>query len=470
MKLFTVDELKSITGGTLLQPGRSSGISGVAIDSRNVRPGDLFVALPGERHDGHEFVRAAAEAGAAGAMVTRAVPEAEGLFVLQVDDARKAIASLAERHRMRFAIPVVGVTGSVGKTTTKEMVAAILGQRWNTLKSEGNFNNELGLPLTLFRLNGEYEAAVLEMGMRGSGQIAALAQIAHPTAAVITNVGETHIEILGTVEAIAAAKAELAEALPESGVLALNADDPYVSAMAERTRAKVLLYGRNVGPRRADIWAYDVESLGLEGVRFRLGGAVSGLIRVPLPGEHNVGNALGAVAVAWGLGLTLDEFARGLLAYQAAPHRLILLYGRHGQHVIDDTYNANPASMRATLRLLGETPCAGKRVAVLGDMLELGSRANEAHREVGAAVQQVGVDILIAFGSLSGYVAEGARSAGFDPSRIFALQHKEQVFEKVHDLTGPGDVVLVKGSRGTRMEEVVDVLVQGRERQGTHNG
>lgn len=462
MRLFNVGELESITGGRLLQPGSQPQVSGVTIDSRNVKTGDLFVAFPGERHDGHEYVLAAAQAGAVGAMVTRAVEAPESVFLLQVDDARSAIAALAGHHRMRFNIPVVGVTGSVGKTTTKEMVAAVLGQRWKTLKSEGNFNNELGLPLTLFRLDEGYEAAVLEMGMRGAGQIASLAGIAHPTAGVITNVGETHIEILGSVAAIAAAKGELAEALPPEGLLALNADDPYVVAMASRARAKTLFFGRESRHHAADLWASEVETMGLEGIRFRLCGAMEGLIRVPLPGEHNVLNALGAITVAWGLGLTKEQISGGLMAYQAAPHRLILLRGAEGQHVIDDTYNANPASMRATLRLLGETPCAGRRIAILGDMLELGSRANEAHREAGAAAREAGVDLLIAFGPLSGYVAEGARSAGLDPSHVFAMQHKEQVFERVLELTGRDDVVLVKGSRGMRMEEVVDVIVKGK--------
>lgn len=461
MNLFSAEEIARITLGQLLAGNPGSCAAGVTIDSRSVHPGDLFAALPGERHDGHDFAPAAVRQGAAGVLVTQAMEVPAGAFAVQVSDAREALALLAGHHRSRFAIPVVGVTGSVGKTTTKEMVAAVLQQRWKTLKSEGNFNNELGLPLTVFKLDSTYEAAVLEMGMRGAGQIRALARIARPTAGVITNVGETHIEILGSVEAIAAAKAELVEAIPSDGVVALNGDDPLVAGMSNLASGRVILYGRGANGRRNDIGATNVKTLGLEGLRFELVGALSGEIHVPLPGEHNVLNALGAIAVAWGLGLTIEDFRQGLLAYKAAPHRLALVNGAGGQHVIDDTYNANPASMRATLRLLGETPCTGRRVAVLGDMLELGSRASEAHREVGAAAVESGVGVLVAYGPLSGYVAEGARSAGMDPANIHALQDKERVFERVLGQSGPGDVVLVKGSRGMRMEEVVEALVHG---------
>lgn len=462
MSLFSLREIESLTGGELLQTGRTDSVSGVVIDSRMIRPGDLFVALPGERHDGHSFVAAAAAAGAAGVLVTSPIEVPDGVFAVQVSDGRRAMAALAAHHRSRFDIPVVGVTGSVGKTTTKEMIAAILQQRWNTLKNEGNYNNELGLPLTIFHLSGNIQAAVLEMGMRGTGQIADLARIAGPTAGVITNVGETHIEILGSVEAIADAKAELAEAIPEGGPIALNADDPHVAAMAGRTRGRVIFYGRRGQHHEPDIRAENIVTMGLEGVRFRATGAIEGEIHVPLPGDHNVWNALAAISVAWGLGLGIEEFNRGFKAYRAAPHRLVLLGGAAGQHVIDDTYNANPASMRATLKLLGETPCSGKRVAVLGDMLELGSRAAEAHRETGAATRAAGIDLLVAFGPMSGYVADGARTAGFDPSRIFAMQHKEQVIDRVLSLTGPADVVLVKGSRGMHMEDVVEALVNGK--------
>lgn len=479
MILFSAQQIAALTGGTL-QPdsGIATDVAGVSIDSRTTLPGDLFVCLKGERRDGHEFIQAAAQKGAAGALITEPIAEPSafppGFFIVRVEDATKALGQLAEFHRMRFHLPVVGITGSVGKTTTKEMTAAILGQQWKTLKNEGNYNNELGLPLTLFKLDHSYGACVLEMGMRGTGQIRKLAAIANPSAGIITNVGETHIELLGSVTAIAAAKRELAEAIPADGLIALNADDPNVSAMAAHTAAKVIYFGlghddSGGGDPNAhysdhdsqhDFWAENVETLGLGGVKFSLRGAANEELLVPIPGRHNVINALAAISIAWGLGVPADQFAPGLLAYVGAPHRMVMLHGAAGQQVIDDTYNANPASMRAVLRLLAETPCAGKRVAILGDMLELGSRAAEAHREVGATAAAAGVQLLIAYGPLSGYVAEGARSGGLEPFVIHALQNKELAITKALELTGSGDVVVIKGSRGMIMEEIVEALIQ----------
>ena len=471
MVLFSAPQIADLTGGTL-QPDSGNGIvaevAGVSIDSRTTSVGDLFVCLKGERRDGHEFIQAAAQKGAVGALITEPLPDSAGaamppgFFTVRVEDATQALGQLAEFHRKRFHLSTVAITGSVGKTTTKEITAAILGQQWKTLKNEGNYNNELGLPLTLFKLDHSYGACVLEMGMRGTGQIRKLAAIANPNAGIITNVGETHIELLGSVAAIAAAKRELAEAIPADGLIALNADDPNVAAMAAHTAGKIIYFGLDKDGSRRDFWAENVQPLGLGGVKFSLRGAVNAELLVPIPGRHNVINALAAISIAWGLGVTADQFAPGLLAYAGAPHRMVMQQGAGGQQVIDDTYNANPASMRAVLRLLAETPCTGKRVAILGDMLELGSRAAEAHREVGAAAAAAGVQLLISYGPLSGYVAEGARSGGLEPSVIHALQNKELAITKALELTGSGDVVVIKGSRGMVMEEIVEALI--------HNG
>ena len=296
MILFSASQIAALTEGTLqLDSGIAADVAGVSIDSRSTSPGDLFVCLKGERHDGHEFIQAAAQKGAAGALITEPIAEPAaaalppGFFTVRVEDATKALGQLAHFHRMRFHLPVVGITGSVGKTTTKEMTAAILGEQWKTLKNEGNYNNELGLPLTLFKLDHSYGACVLEMGMRGSGEIRKLAEIANPGAAIITNVGETHIELLGTVAAIAAAKRELAEAIPDDGMIALNADDPNVAAMAAHTAGKIIYFGMSKnssgagsgsgasrgsasGDGSRDFWAENVETLGLDGVIFSLRG------------------------------------------------------------------------------------------------------------------------------------------------------------------------------------------------------
>lgn len=473
---MTVRELLEATAGRLVRGALDDRFTGVSTDSRSVQAGDLFVPLRGERFDGHQFIGEALAARAAGFLLERAgagwLPSDEGggAFAVAVEDTLVALQRLAAFYRRRFAIPVVGVTGSVGKTTTKDLIAAVLGSRWRTVATKGNLNNEIGLPLTVFRLNSASEAACFELGMRGLGQIRTLAEIIRPTVGVVTNVGETHLELLGSQENIARAKAELIEALPPDGVAVLNADDPRVLAMAQISPARVVCYGllrpgERPEERRLDVAGEAVESHGVRGVSLTLlAGEQRQAVKLPIPGVHNARNALAAAAVGVALGLTLAGVARGLEQVRLTEMRLQVERGREGFLLINDAYNASPASVRAALELLVESRSGGQAVAVLGDMLELGEGTAEAHRKIGEYAAQLGVDRLVGVGPLSANTVRGAQEAGLGLAEAY-----ETTAAAARALVGtlrPKDVVLVKGSRGMHMEEIVQEL--GRVGAGRH--
>ena len=425
----------------------------VVHDSRLAGPGSLFVALRGER-DGHEFVADAVGRGASGILAERHVPEAEWLrqaggrevALVVADDSLKALQRLSRWWRERQNVEVVAVTGSVGKTSTKEVVAAVLGRRHRVLKNEKNYNNEIGLPLTLLSLDGTYEKAVLEMGMYDLGEIRDLCAVALPTVGVVTNVGPVHLERLGTLERIAQAKAELVEALPAHGLAVLNGDDPRVHAMAGLTHAQAVFYGLGGA---CQVRASDVEPLGLEGVRFTLHalGRV-GPVHLGLAGRHSVYNALAGAAVGFAAGLTWDEVVAALAEVRSGL-RLAVVPGKNGSLVIDDTYNASPASMLAALDLLGQLP--EPRTAILGDMLELGSYEEEGHREVGRRAAQV-AQTLIAVGERARLIAAEARALG-----LREIEYAPDS-EAVQYEPRAGEHILVKGSRSMQMEKVVAKL------------
>jgi UDP-N-acetylmuramoyl-tripeptide--D-alanyl-D-alanine ligase len=451
---FSADDLARHTGGTIL--ARSSRpIRGGAVDSRLVRPGVMFVALPGERSDGHLHLAAAAAAGAAALVVTRPPqdPHAFGdVTVLRVGDGLHALDAAASAWRSRFDPLVVGVTGSIAKTSTKEAVAAVLAARFRTLRSEGNQNNEIGLPLTVLDLGPEHDAAVLEMGMYVGGEIADLARIARPSIGVVTAVQGVHLSRIGTLDAIEAAKAELVEALPADGTAVLNADDPRVVRMAARTAARVVTYGFD---ERTDVTAADVVSDGFAGMRFEL--RTAGLRRpvsIPGLGRLAVHNALAAVAVGLAAGLDIEGIVTGLRAPSTAAHRGEALRGS-GVAIVDDTYNASPGSMRAALELLAGLP--GRRIAVLGEMLELGDAHDAGHREVGAAAATT-VDLLITVGPGAAGIAEGALEAGLASHRVLRAADAEDALDLLQRRLHEGDVVLVKASRGAALEGLVAAL------------
>ncbi len=447
-----------------------------SIDSRQVIPGALFVALPGERVDGHDFVSAAFERGAVAALVQREVncnatvldlrqplsaelPVAPdvletGPLCLLVTDPLQSLQKVARFWRRKLTLRVIGITGSVGKSTTKEMAAEVLSQRYHTLKSMGNLNNEIGLPLMLLSLSEGHERAVLEMGFYVLGEITFLCELALPAVGVVTNIGTVHAERAGSQETIAQGKAELVQALPAApeGVAILNYDDGRVREMASMTQARVFYYGLDP---KADLWADQVEGLGLEGIRFRLHYQGETLyLRVPLIGRHSVHTALRAAAVGLVEGLNWNEIIQGLRT-STSQLRLAVARTESGALLLDDTYNASPESVLAALNLLEELD--GRKIAVLGDMLELGQYEAQGHEMVGIRAAEV-VSQLVTVGERGRLIAEAAHMGGLAAAAIIPLETTQQATEWLKQQLGPGDVVLVKGSRGMRMDRIVSAL------------
>jgi UDP-N-acetylmuramoyl-tripeptide--D-alanyl-D-alanine ligase len=451
---LTADDLVRLTGGRLIARSERP-ILGAAVDSRLVAPGQVFVALPGERTDGHAFVADAVARGAAAFVVARPIPDPASLgdvTVVRVADPLAALGALAAGWRRRFDPLVVGVTGSIAKTSTKEAVAAVLASRFRTLRNEGNLNNEIGLPLTLLRLGPEHEAAVLEMGMYFGGEIAELARMAAPRIGVVTAVQPVHLSRIGSIEAIEAAKGELLEALPPDGTAILNADDPIVRRMGSRTAARSVSYGF---ADDADVGAESVESAGLAGMRFVLrADGVRRPVTIPTLGRLSVHNALAAAAVGRAAGLTPDEIDAGLGTGWSAPRRIQPVHAG-GVTFIDDTYNASPRSVVAALELLAGLP--GRHGAVLGEMLELGETSQEGHRLVGEAAARR-VEWLVVVGRGAEGIAEGALAAGLDRSRVTQVRDVEAALEALPPRLRDGDVVLVKASRGIGLDRLVDGL------------
>ena len=457
-------ELVAATQGVLLRDaGRP--IRGAAVDSRAVEPGNLFVALPGERTDGHRFIGAAVAAGAAALLVSRPLDpdqlDALGeVTVVRVPDALLGLQVIGAAWRARFDPLVVGITGSVAKTSTKDAAAAVLSTALRTLKSEGNANNEIGLPLTLLRLGPEHRAVVLEMGMYLGGEIATLARLGRPQIGVVTAVAPVHQERAGSLEAIEDAKAELVEALPPGGTAILNADDPRVRTFGSRTRASVIRYGLGAG---ADVTADRVVGRGAAGMTFELVAHAPRTARFGVEivalGRHSVQNALAAAAVGLVAGLPDEAIATGLAASWAAssPHRGAILTAP-GLTILDDTYNASPPAMIAALDVLVSLP--GRPVAILGEMLELGDAHAAGHRAVGEAAGRA-VAELVVVGTGARAIADGAIAAGLPASRIHAVPDRAAAIELLPSLLQPGDVILVKASRGAALEAIVDALRTG---------
>lgn len=480
--LSLVDVCTSLAEGGVC-PGTipETPIKSVVIDSRQVVPGGLFVALEGENQDGHDFVTDAISNGAAAVLVQRApdpgtpwlldtatlrVSRLGNAFCLVVHDTLAALQSAAAYWRRRHSVRVIGVTGSIGKTTSKQAIDAVLRTRYRTLRSEASYNNEIGLPLTLMHLTSAHERVVLEMGMYARGEISQLANIALPQVGVVTNVGPTHLERLGTIESIFEAKAELPQALPpeESGGIAiLNRDDKRVLAMADRTRARVFTYGLD---RDADLWADRIEGRGLEGVSFRLNhGRDQVYARVPTLGRHSVHSALSAASVGLVEGLSLAEILAGLRS-QSEQLRLIAVPGPEGSTILDDTYNSSPTSCIAALSLLEELD--GRKIAILGDMYELGAHEQEGHEIVGRRASDV-VDVLITVGKLGRIIGHEALAAGMPPDAVHLVDTNREAGQLALGLIARHDVVLVKGSRGMKMEEVVSTITApGPDRQKGH--
>lgn len=439
----TLRALAEWAGGRL--HGEDAPVRGVAIDSRRIAPGELFVALPGNRVDGHDFVAAAAAAGAAGALVARRQPV--DLPQIEVADPRRALGAIAAAWRARFDLPLVAVTGSNGKTTVKEMIAAILSRRGPTLVTEGNLNNDLGVPLTLLRLRPEHRYAVVEMGANHAGEIAYLTGLARPAAALITNAGPAHLEGFGTLDGVAHAKGEIFQGVPEGGWAVLNADDRYFG-----------LWRRLAAHCRQVAFALDAAEAEVRG-RLAADGdwlleTPLGVLQLPPPllGRHNLRNAAAAAAAAWAVGAAAAAIEAGLRGLRPVPGRLCLLRGRFGTWVIDDSYNANPASLEAALEVLAERP--GRGFLVLGDMAELGPEGRALHARMGQRARAAGLVGLFALGELAAAAAEAFGPGGE------AYEDVDALVAALQSRLGAGDHVLVKGSRRMRMERVVAALAE----------
>jgi len=454
MATRTIRDIVRGTQGALVGGDLSVTVSGVSIDSRTLHVGDVFFAIRGHRLDGHDYLRDAAARGAS-CLVVHTLPDdvPSSVPLVLVDETTRALGRLATHHRGTFAIPVAAVTGSNGKTTTKEMMASVLAALGPVLKPEGSFNNQWGLPLTLLRLGAQHRAVALELGANQPGEIASLAEISHPTVGVVTVVASAHTEFFGSLDGVQAEKSALVRAIPPNGTVVLNADDPRVIAMRDLAECPVLTFSAH---GHAEVRAVGSVEDGSDGLRFTL--EIAGNRRpvtMRFAGAHNVINALAAAGVGLAVGLPLERIAEGLEAARPAKGRCV--WRRAGSiWLLDDTYNANPTSVTAALATLGRET-GRRRVVVLGDMLELGEIAERAHHEAGRAVAAAGAAEFIAMGTHARAAVEAAREAGLVES------HHTTTFEDTVALLmkrlAPGDVVLVKGSRGMRMERVVDALI-----------
>ena len=426
--------------------------TGVSIDTRTLKPGEIFFALPGEEVDGHQFLDAAFENGACATVVSKSRFNAQAspqAGLIAVDEPDLALGDLARFYRRRFDIPVIGITGSSGKTTTKDMVAAVLSTRYRVLATRGNLNNRLGVPLTLFNLSAHCEVAVIEMGISERGEMRYLCEIAQPTIGMITNIGPAHIEFFGSVEGVAKAKGELLEYLDESSMTILNLDDLFLS----KERAKVK--GRLLGIGIEQICQFRGEGLKLDQKGFGHFSLQGHSFRLSIPGKHNVYNALMAATAGWALDVPLQDAAKALENFALTKLRSQVLE-RNGIRMINDAYNANPASMRAALETLSQIAVDGRRIAVVGDMRELGAMTHDAHRELGREVGNRQIDALFALGDHASVVVEGGREAGID--QAWAYRDRDALTNALQAYLKPGDLMLIKGSRGIAMENIVTAL------------
>ena len=467
--------IEALTG--ISPQGDDREIRDAAIDSRRVTPDSLFIALSGERVDGHDFIQDAFNQGASVALISREVSSeydqldlrqgwkadqqvsvGDAPLCLIVDDSLNAMQQIARFWRRRLDVVVIGITGSVGKSTTKELVAEVLNQRYKTLKSPGNLNNEIGLPLTLLQLSEQHERAILEMGFYVPGEIKFLCDLALPQVGIVTNISTVHAERAGTIEDIARGKAELVQALPPEpdGLAILNFDDPKVREMADQSKSRIFYYGMS---SNAHLWADQVEGLGLDGIRFRLHYQNEVLhLRVPLIGRHSVHTALRAAAVGLTEGLSWQEIVSGLQSSKVQL-RLVAVRAKSGAIILDDTYNASPESTLAALNLLDDLE--GRKIAVLGDMLELGRYERQGHTLVGVRAAEVASE-LVTVGERAKWIASSAAIAGLAPNMIREFDTSQQSIDFLKKHLTSKDVVLVKGSRGMQMELIVSALEEVR--------
>jgi UDP-N-acetylmuramoyl-tripeptide--D-alanyl-D-alanine ligase len=455
MNPLSISQIAELSGAKLEQGDGEISIERISTDSRTIKKGELFVALRGENFDGHKFIEATAKAEAAGAIVdlkwNGKVPAK--FAIIRAQDTLLAYQNLASNYRKALSIKVLAITGSNGKTSTKDFAASVLGRKFRVTKTQGNFNNHVGLPRTILEATSNDEVAVWEIGMNHPGEVAPLAKIAEPNAAIITNIGVAHIEFMGTREAIAKEKGALAEAVAAEGAVILNADDPLSKGIAERTRAHVIFAGTKEGTVRA----IDIQQ-SADGSEFTIiEGAHRCRAQLPVPGLHMVQNALLAVAAGRAFGLSLEEAAAGLASAPLTKARL-QIKEINGVQFLDDSYNANPDSMKAALQTLVELDTDGKKIAVLGEMRELGTETERGHEEVGEAAAAFGIDHLIGIGEMGAIISRAAEKAGLEKSSV--VGSTSEAAELLLEIAAPGDLILIKGSRLARTEDVIEAFAK----------
>lgn len=465
MENCKIRELIKAVSGKIIQGDRDCLINRISIDSRTLIPGDLFFALIGPSFDGHDFIIEAFIKGAVGAVICRTVSSLlqseeidKNKVIVEVKDTLSALQNWSKYYKDKFKTFNICVTGSNGKTTTKEIIAHILSQEFSLLKTSGNYNNEIGIPLTLLQLNKSHKILVVEMGMRGLGEIKTLTNFIPPDFAVITNIGEAHIGLLGSKDNIFKAKSELLQSLDKDGKAIINRDDPYFFKMLEIVKdKKVYTFGIE---NRSDIMARNIRMVSDKGLRFTLEvqNDKSREIYFPLLGRYNIYNALAAVAVAFALGIELDLIERGLSSFKPLDLHMQLSNFYNDIKILNDSYNASPLSVKSALETLAEVAQNNRKIAILGDMLELGERTDFYHREIGKEVAKLSIDILITVGQGGKIIAQSSKEEGMAEERVFSFEKNEKInlAKKLLNLIKPGNFVLLKGSREMKMEDILE--------------
>ena len=457
MESLTLEQIILAVGGDLGGQNQveSVAVTSLSIDSRDIKQNALYIPIKGERFDGHLFIEDAFDKGATIAFTQdRQITSSKGVLVY-VEDTKKALMNLAAYYRNQFDIPVVAITGSVGKTSTKDLVASVLSANYKVHKTQGNFNNEIGLPLTIFGLSKDHEVLVVEMGMNHFGEIHKLSKIARPDLAIITNVGLSHIENLGDQEGILKAKLEILDGMSEGGKLIINGDDELLQTI--KTPGNLITYGRD---KNNLFFAENIRSLGMGGMLATFNTPTWAMeIAISALGDHMIDNALAAIAVAQALGLSEADIKKGFKGYTPTGMRMDLQQAKNSVYIINDAYNASPDSMKAALNVLASMPNMKRKIAILGDMFELGDYAIPLHREVGGYIGEQGmVDLLITVGDLSQQIQLGAIGQGLSKGKALHFQSQEDLIAKLGDLIRPEDMVLVKASRGMELEKTVDEI------------
>lgn len=454
---FDCAELIKAVEGQLLWGSTEQRFMGITTDSRKVSKGNLFIPLIGDKFDGHDYIEQCFNSGAAVCLTSRPVPQVNNCSAVLVSDTAKALRDIATWHRNKFNIPIVGITGSVGKTSTKDMIACVMAQKYNVLKTQGNFNNEVGLPLTLINLDESHEAAVIEMGMSGFGEISRLTAIAQPQIAVITNIGVSHIENLGSQQGILKAKLEILEGLKQGGLAVFNGDNAFLKGLEGKLGIRTVYYGMSEGQ---DYVAYNYKSLGESGTQFNIMlDNVTYEVHLPVPGVHNVYNALAAIAVGREMDIPMNTIIDGIAQYSPGNMRQNII-AFNGIKIINDAYNASPQSMQASINVLEEISTSSRSIAVLGDMLEMGDMSKEMHYSVGEFIKDKNIDFLVTVGKDSINISKAVADSGNQTMKLHHFENNSDALKYILSIVRQGDYVLIKGSRGMKMEQIAEGIMQ----------